>query len=256
MNNTFNGTLNQNRWFITCNPEKKTKYCLVCFPFAGGGASVFRHWHKYLSTDIEVIAIQYPGRENRIGEPPIQDMNELVSLICKNLIMKLDRPFVFFGHSLGAKIAFETILELERRYCLQPVSLLVSGCRAPHLGVEKPIHHLEGKEFILSLRSYNGTPEEVLGNRELMEVYLPMLKADFQLDEKFTSWPEERIECPIYAFGGNKDKIAPFPSIMDWSRYTKSHFDAMQYSGDHFFFKEHQTAFLKDIQKILRKNKW
>lgn len=253
MNKPINITGNHEKWLITKKTGRRATFRLFCFPFAGGGASVFRLWQSSFPEDVEVISVQYPGRENRISERPIADLHALVACITDVLMPRSDLPFAFFGHSLGAKIAFETSKELFKRNGLYPLCLLVSGCRAPHLSVDRKIHHLDDKEFVESLRLYNGTPEAVLKNTELMDIFLPMLRADFILDEKYTSEIGVKINCPIYAFGGDQDIIAPFSSIREWSRFTEKEFKATLFNGGHFFFKDQQTSFLQMIHEYLKK---
>jgi Predicted thioesterase involved in non-ribosomal peptide biosynthesis len=224
---------------------------LFCFPFAGGGASIFRRWHENLPGEIEVCAVQYPGRENRISEHPIDNLHVIVTTLFNLLLPRMDIPYAFFGHSLGAKIAFEIAKKLSRERGYPPVCLFVSGSRAPHIKAKLQLHRLEESEFINSLRRYAGTPEAVLRDRELMDVFLPMLRADFILDEKFDSDPGEKVDFPIYAFAGDSDEIAPLNEVEEWRRFTKGHFALKVFKGDHFFFRNVQPLLFESMIRIL-----
>lgn len=204
------------------NPRSRAAFRLFCFPYAGGGASIFRQWPENLPEIIEVCAIQYPGRENRISETPIDNLQVIVTKVFNILLPWMDIPYAFFGHSLGAKIAFEIAKKLSMESGYQPACLFVSGCRAPHISAKQQIYNLEKNEFINSLRRYAGTPESVLQDRELMNIFLPMLRADFMLDEKFNSNPGEKVEFPIYAFAGDNDEIAPLHEVEEWRQLTKA----------------------------------
>jgi medium-chain acyl-[acyl-carrier-protein] hydrolase len=224
---------------------------LFCFPFAGGGASTFRDWPERLPGEMEVCAVQYPGRENRISEPPIDNLHVMVNTLFHLLLPRLDIPYAFFGHSLGARIAFETAKKLSKERGCHPDCLFVSGSRAPHIRAKLQLYQMEDSEFINSLRRYAGTPEAVLQDSELMNIFLPMLRADFVLDEKFDSDPGERVEFPIYAFAGDNDEIAPLHEVEAWRRFTNGHFEMKVFKGDHFFFKKVQPLLFESMIKIL-----
>lgn len=249
--NDFIHTFERNDpWFVRrLNPKARVR--LFCFPFAGGGASIYRDWSQKLPEEIEVWAIQYPGRENRISEPPIDSLNIIVAKLFNKILPYLNVPYAFFGHSLGAKIAFETAKKLSIDEGLHPVCLFVSGSRAPHLEARLKMHELNETDFINSLRWYAGTPEAVLQDRELMDLFLPMLRADFILDGKFTSDPDEKADFPIYAFAGDNDVIAPVDEVKEWSRFTNGCFEMQVFNGDHFFFRRVQPLMFEPMIRVL-----
>lgn len=240
-----------NPWLLVRKPRPRAAIRLFCFPFAGGGASIFREWPEKLPGDIEVCAVQYPGRENRIRESPVDNLHVIVTTLFNLLLPRMDIPYAFFGHSLGAKIAFETAKKLSKERGYHPACLFVSGSRAPHITAKLQLHQLGETEFINSLRRYAGTPEVVLQNRELMNVFLPMLRADFILAEKFDSDPSEKVEFPICAFVGDNDEIAPLHEVEEWRRFTNGHFEMKVFKGDHFFFKSVQSLLFESMIKVL-----
>lgn len=238
-------------WLVEGKTRIKPKLRLFCLPYAGGGASLFREWQDAMPGDVQVAAIQLPGRENRINETPVDHIREVVSHLVKVLPPYCDIPFMFFGHSLGAKIAFELIRTLRRENGVQPLHLLVSGARAPHMPEPFPLHHLPDEGFIDGLRRYSAMPEEVLQNKELMGLFMPVLRADFSLDETYEYYDDAPFGCPITAFGGTEDHEISQDELLAWKQYTTNEFACHTFPGDHFFIKSSQKAFLGTVTEIL-----
>lgn len=238
-------------WLVEGKTRIKPKLRLFCFPYAGGGASIFREWQQAMPGDIQVSAIQLPGRENRINETPANRLRDVVDHLSQVLTPYCDIPFVFFGHSLGAKIAFELVRALRRKGGQQPLHLLVSGARAPHMPEPFPLHHLPDEGFIDGLRRYSAMPEEVLRNKELMSLFMPVLRADFSLDETYEYYDDAPISCPITAFGGTEDHEISREELLAWKQYTTDDFTWHTFPGDHFFIKSSQKAFLGTITEVL-----
>ena len=165
---------------------------LFCFPYAGGGASIYRQWASKLPVWIEVCAFQLPGREIRMREPGHTDLRSAVEEVADTIHSLLDKPFYLFGHSMGSAISFELARLLRRSGLPQPRHLFVSARRAPQLPQPKEdIHVLPEREFLASIKKLGGTPEEVLKNEELMELFLPTLRADFTLLETYKYVPAD-----------------------------------------------------------------
>ena len=238
-------------WVIMGKRNRKTRLRLFCFPYAGGGASIFRQWQESMPEGVEVCAVQLPGRENRVTEPPFTRLSLLVDAMVKNLDPYFDVPFAFFGHSIGAKIAFELARELRKKKGVQPVHLFVSGSRPPHIPEPRPLHLLPEHEFIKELRRFSGTPEAVMQSRDLMEMYLPILRADFAVDETYVYSENNPVDCPISAFGGCDDSEANREELDAWQRHTKGNFTLQMFQGDHFFIKNSQSLLLHSISQIL-----
>lgn len=237
-------------WLLTC-PDDKDKIRLFCLPYAGGGASVYREWAKFLPAQAGIYPIQLPGRETRIAESPLCNMDELVEQIAIGIVPYLQCPFIFFGHSLGARIAFELVRHLRTKWGIQPCHLLVAGSRAPQLAEPNPIHHLPDSEFIKELRRLAGTPEEILHNRDILEIFLPLLRADFTVDETYSYSPAMSLECPIAAFGGTWDLEAQRTEIEAWAEHTSGEFSLEMISGDHFFLHTARELLLQFVSRIL-----
>jgi medium-chain acyl-[acyl-carrier-protein] hydrolase len=225
---------------------------LFCLPYAGGSAAVFRAWSHDLPPEIEVNLVKLPGRESRVNEPPMSSLTTLVQALGQALQPYLNRPFALFGHSMGALISFELARHLAQTYGQSPTRLLVSGFRAPHLpDPEPPIYHLPEAEFVEEIRRFNGTPEAVLQNAELMELMLPILRADFTITETYTYTDAPPLDCPISAFGGLQDGVVSQEHIDPWSIHTRGDFALHMFPGNHFFLHSARPLLLWSIAQEL-----
>lgn len=225
---------------------------MLCFPYAGGGASIYRGWGASLPADLEVCPVQLPGRESRMRDEPFRHCEEMVPVIADALRPYLDLPFVFFGHSMGGLIGFELARELRRRGQPQPLHLFVSGRRAPHLPArEKPIHDLPEAEFLVELRELNGTPEEVLQHEELMRLLIPLLRADFSVNETYAFTEEEPFDFGISAFGGLGDEEVTREDVEAWRPLTRGRFRMRMLPGDHFFIHGSKDLVLEAVSRDL-----
>ncbi|MFQ5794196.1 MAG: thioesterase II family protein [Candidatus Bipolaricaulia bacterium] len=225
---------------------------LFCFPYAGGGASIFHTWSDDLPSDIEVCPVQLPGRENRLMEPPVTRLSSLVQTLAQALHPYLNIPFAFFGHSMGALISFELARQLRRRNDLSPVHLFVSGHHAPQIpNPNSPIHRLPESTFVKALRRLDGTPESVLQNTELMELLLPVLRADFAICETYVYSTEDPLDCPISAFGGLQDREVSYDDLAAWCDQTHRSFAIRTFPGNHFFLQSARVPVLRAISQDL-----
>lgn len=242
----------RSRWFRYRRIDSKTALRLFCFPFAGGSASAFWGWSDKLPREVELCAVQLPGRENRIAERPFTRMVELVETLVDVLVPLLDRPFAFFGHSMGATVAFEVVRRLRALQLPQPVHLFVSGCRAPHLpDPGRRFHLLPDAELIGELRKLEGTTEEVLKNNDLMQLLLPTLRADFELNETYVFRHGKPLDCGISAFCGSDDQTAPFEAVRVWREHTHTAFRFRIFEGRHFFISSSKDQVFEDLSAVL-----
>jgi medium-chain acyl-[acyl-carrier-protein] hydrolase len=226
---------------------------LFCLPYSGAGASVYRTWGTALAPNVEVVAIQLPGRESRLKEPLLHDLSMLIETLTPVLIPHLDRPFGFFGHSVGALVGFELARQLRRFDQPLPAHLFVSARHAPQLSAATaPIHQLPDVELVAQLRRYNGTPEVVLQNTELMNLFLPILRADLAMNENYMHLSEDAFEFPITAFGGLQDTQVGEDDLAAWAEQTQDTFRLQMFSGDHFFLKDHQSEILQSIVAVAK----
>jgi medium-chain acyl-[acyl-carrier-protein] hydrolase len=164
----------------------------------------------------------------------------------------LDKPFVFFGHSMGAIIAFELARSLRLKFGREPQALFVSGRRAPNIPSSEPATYgLPTEEFIEELSKLDGTPKEVLANKELMEIMIPVLKADFQLVQTYNFASDTPLQCPITAYGGLQDRYITREMLLRWKEQTSSRFAAHMLPGDHFFIRSAQDQLLRLLAREL-----
>jgi medium-chain acyl-[acyl-carrier-protein] hydrolase len=225
---------------------------LFCLPFSGGNPVEFRPWVEALPDTVEVCAVNLPGRGNRWSEAPYTRMPVLVKDLVPAMTPLLNKPFALYGHSLGALLAFETARELRRGMWPGPAHLFVAGCDAPHaLQQSEPVHALADAEFVEWLQHQNGTPKEVLRNREIMRLMLPVLRADFEVWETYAYTDAPPLACPITAFGGEQDPITRPEGLDAWQSHTTRRFAWRMFPGDHFFPRVRRTELLEEIGRIL-----
>lgn len=240
------------KWFAQA-PSTSAKLRLFCFPFAGGGGKAFKNWQDFFPSEVQVMPIVLPGRETRLMEETISNLPELVSRLLPALKQHLNVPFVFFGHSMGAKIAFECASALEKQN-IRPKALVLSGSRAPHIPEPKPIHHLPPDEFKRELRRFGGTPEGILENDELMDFFIPILRADFTLDETYSRKPgEANVSCPLHVLYALDDPEAPEHDVLPWKHYATETYSTHSFNGGHFFFQNYVLEISKLVKEYLVK---
>lgn len=221
-------------WVARPVPRPGASVRLFCLPYAGAGANAFRGWAARLPelTDVEVLPIRPPGREGRLGEPPHTDVERLAD----GVEGWLDRPYCLYGHSVGARIAFDLARELRRRARPAPRLLCVSGCPAPQLPVPTPEDsRLDDAAFLRRVTELGAMPSVVLENEELRELVLPALRADFAYVDTYEYRAQEPLSFPLHAIGGDADPEAPVDSVRAWGRQTSAGFRCSVLPGDHFF---------------------
>ena len=238
---------------LTCpKPNPKASLRLFCLPYAGGSSLIFRTWADSLPKSIEVCPIELPGRLTQMRSAPFTRLKPLVSEISSNLMAYFDKPFAFFGHSMGGLISFELARLLRQKYGINPIHLFISGRRPPQIpNTDPPIHALPETEFLEELRRLNGTPEAVLQNTELMQLLLPILRADFAVLETYTYTNEPPLECPITAFGGLQDKDVTLEDLEAWRKHTNNSYQSQMFPGNHFFLHSAQPLLLQSIAQQL-----
>ena len=240
--------LSADRW-LQKQPTNSAGHRLFCFPYAGGSAISYRRWHELFGDDIDVCPIQLPGRENRLDEPPVSNLKKLVQQLTTVLEPYVtSEPYAFFGHSMGALISFELAQEFKKRGWPAPSCLAVSAFRAPQLPDQSsPIHRLSDEKFIDALERYQGTPKSVLGNSDLMQIFLPILRADFKLLETYYYTKSAPLNCPIITFGGQDDQTVNQEKLSVWQAQTTSWFKLNMLPGDHFFFNQQAPTIVQSI---------
>ena len=241
-------------WIAFGKPNAKARLRLFCLPYAGTGAAIFRSWPDGLPADVEVCPVQYPGRGTRPLETPFTAISPLVRALAEGVLPLLDKPFAFFGHSLGALVTFEFTRHLRKQSGAQPVRLFISATRAPQIPLRnRPIHALPEGEFLAELRRLNGIPAKLLEDAEFMRFMIPVLRADFAVYETYAYATEPPLDCPISSFGGLQDPRVSQGDLESWRDQTSAACSLRMFPGDHFFLNAIQPLLLHAVSQDLRK---
>jgi medium-chain acyl-[acyl-carrier-protein] hydrolase len=241
-----------NSWVTYPKSNPQASLRLFCFPYTGGGAFSFRTWTGSLPKTIEVCPIELPGRGTQIGLVLFTRLEPLVQAIAQSLLPHLDKPFAFFGHSMGALVSFEVARLLRKQNEREPVQLFVSGCRALQIPSPEPLlHTLPEPAFLDRLRRLNATPKAVLENVELMQLLLPVLRADVAVIETYVYASEPPLNCLIAVFGGLQNVEVDFDCLQAWRQQTNAS-SLQMLSGDHFFLHSAQALLLQSLTQHLQ----
>jgi medium-chain acyl-[acyl-carrier-protein] hydrolase len=233
----------------------QARLSLVCFPHAGGSPFFGRGWSG-LPDWIEVMALVMPGPADREAAS-FRRVEMVVTRLVDNDPSLAGGPYALFGHSLGALVAFELARELRRRGRALPRALLASACEAPQVRkAPRPIHELPDAEFLRELEQLNGTPPEILGDRELMRVLMPRLRADFEMSAAYRYVAEPALACPICVYGGTEDPEVPLAELDAWRAQTSGGFRHASVRGGHFFHQTHPRELSEQIALALTGTPW
>ncbi len=239
-------------WLPFYKEKPQGRLRLFCFPFAGGGAGAYRAWQAGLPAHVELCALSLPGRESRFSEKPYTSLTALVDALVPALAPVMDKPFAFFGHSLGTLIAFELTRRLRREGRALPVHFFASGAPGPSLAHQQPkLGRLPHDELMAKLHAYNGTPKEVLEHATLMELLLPSLRADFILIDDYAYVAEAPLAVPATVLGGTGDATVPPTGLGAWAEVFTAAPRQVLLPGDHFFIQQQQPQVLSIISEAL-----
>jgi pyochelin biosynthesis protein PchC len=234
-------------WFRVQPVPLQARLRLVCFPHAGGPASFFRSWATHLPDGVELAAVCYPGHEGRIKEPLAEHMEDLAGPLAEACGRLPDVPMAFFGHSMGASVAYETALRLERDHGIGLSALCVSACGAP--GRERrrqPVS--DDDELAREILQMGGTEEAVLLNGEMRQVVLPIIRADLRLVQRYDAYASlEAISAPLVAYYGVADQGLDEQSVSAWAAFTRAHFTLRAMPGGHFYLEDDTAGFVRDL---------
>ena len=225
---------------------------LYCFPFAGGSAHYYQHWANQELDSLKGYAIELPGRGLRLKEPPALEFSELLQDLVGNISPILKPPYVFFGHSMGALLAFEFTRMLECLGLPLPAHLFLSACRAPHLrSRSRPWHSLPEQELIEEVERLEGTSTGALQNEDIRSLMVPILRADFRLAEQYTYLAKEPTSVPVSVFGGTEDPLIEPSDLAKWSEHTKDFRGSHLYQGGHFYLNDHTEDVINKIKNAI-----
>jgi medium-chain acyl-[acyl-carrier-protein] hydrolase len=237
-------------WLIRHRPESEAKMRLFCFPYAGGSAAVFREWSARLDPLVEVWSVEYPGRGTRRSEKPFKQLSQLVDALLPDMRDELTAPFAVFGHSMGSLVALEILERLAIQGGPEAVCFFASASRPPWCEARRPpTFDLPEPEFIQEVRALGGTPEELLADKTLTELFLPFLRADFQAAQTYSREMKVKLRCPIFAYGGLDDPEVSREDLSRWQDVCETSSVVRMFPGDHFYL---HSAVEKVMQVLSR----
>lgn len=235
-----------NAWIRRYHPTTTSRKRLVCFPHAGGSATFYRPVSATFSPTVDVIALQYPGRQDRRREVCIEDIGELADRITEQLLDLSEKPTVFFGHSMGATLAFEVASRLEQKGANTPRCLIASGRRAPSTQRKEGVHLHDDDGIIAELRQLNGTDSALLDD-EMLRIALPAIRSDYHAIESYACEPGRKLSCPITVLTGDADSKTSLEEAQAWREHTTASFRLKVFAGGHFFLTEHRSSVNAEI---------
>jgi medium-chain acyl-[acyl-carrier-protein] hydrolase len=238
-------------WLLR-RPRPAPSVRLFCFCYAGGSAAVYLPWQATLGPDVEVCAVQLPGRGSRYVEPFVPDIGAAADAIAHAVAPLLDLPCVFFGHSLGALLAYEVAQRLRALRLPLPHHLILSGAHGPRLRKPEALHLLGDTALRARLERYAGTPSEVLADADLLALTLPILRADFRLAAEYAYVPRMPLPVSISVFAGRDDEFESLAQYEDWFRETTLGVELVWFEGGHFFLNTASSQVLERIESIIR----
>jgi pyochelin biosynthesis protein PchC len=226
---------------------------LVCFPHAGGSASFYLPVSRALQPEVEVVSVQYPGRQERRNEPPVPDLHDLADRAAEALAPLVDRRTSFFGHSMGAVVAYEVALRLKRNHGVEPERLFVSGRRAPSVRrpLPDPVHLRDDAGVVAELRRLAGTDAGLLADEEVVRMILPAVRGDYRAIETYTPRPAAPLECAVTALVGDSDPQVEVAEAEAWAEHSTGPFDVQVFPGGHFYLIAEQPAVIAAVRDRL-----
>ncbi|WP_329521400.1 thioesterase II family protein [Spirillospora sp. NBC_01491] len=237
-------------WFRCTETRPWASMRLFCLPHAGGSAVFYRGWAEEVGPAVELHAVQYPGRADRMAEPGVPDAQQLARLIAGAMAPLLDRPAALFGHSMGALVAYEVARLLQERGAA-PVHLFVSGARAPHDRDDEAFAGLDDDGLVAEMVKLGGTDAEVLRDPELRELVLPYVRNDFALVENYRQRAGTRLAVPVTAVIGDADPRVDRAQAARWGEVTDARSALRVLPGDHFYLVPQQAAVVGEILRTL-----
>lgn len=253
VNLSNNTSVVSDRWSSCSRPNSQSQLRLFCFPYAGAGSSLFNIWSTWLPPEVELHLVHLPGRDARIREGLYRQLQPLIEPLTQGLLPHLDKPFAFFGHSMGSLLCFEVARELRRRGLPQPVHLFVSGRQPPHLPDPGPnLHSLPHDEFLKTTQElYGALPEIILQDPEMVDLFMSIMRADITMIETYTYEPEAAFDCPITVYGGVQDPSVDEDRLAAWKHQTTASFNLKMFPGEHFFIQTARADVLKGLRAEL-----
>ncbi len=235
------------RWLRRLSAGPAPRLRLLGLPHAGGTATTFANWPALLPTEVEMIAVQYPGRQDRIAEPYIEEMAEMADLVTAALRPLLDTPIVMFGHSMGSSLAYEVAVRLAREDGFVVDRIFVSARTSPHRIDGEPRHGLSDDELVAAMRRLGGPDLGVFDIPQLLPLILPPLRADLRLLDRHRPAAMTKLATPFTAFGGDQDETCPTTDLAEWADATSAGIDYRIFHGGHHYLRELEAAVVQEV---------
>jgi medium-chain acyl-[acyl-carrier-protein] hydrolase len=243
--------MSTDRHIVTFKKNAQAEKRLICVPYAGGTAAYYRPWLAHLPLATELQVVELPGRIH-MKEEAASDMDSLVDTIYSEVAALTDVPYVFFGHSLGSAVAYELTRRLQSDGRRLPDALFVSSRRAPHLPLaEAPISSLDSAAFIEIVQALyeNGIPQQIVEEKEILELFLPILRADIKVNETYQREVDSMLDTPVTLFYGTTDASLSLEDLEAWKAVTSGPFEMLPFEGGHFFLTQHRERLISEILK-------
>lgn len=232
------------------NPDADVR--LFCFPHSGAGASVFNDWHTLAPSCIEICPIQLPGRGTSFRETPIDNIEPLIDMLLHDIVDYMDKPFAFFGHSLGALLAYELTRNIASVSHHLPIHLFISAYRAPHLPNEgRMLHKLEHEELLAEIVALNGVPKELMKEPELVRYFMSVIRADLAVCETYVFRNSQPLPVSFTVYGGDTDPRAQSSELAPWRELCACEFDMKIFAGGHFYIESCRKELVDNIARAL-----
>jgi pyochelin biosynthesis protein PchC len=249
------GTVGSAAWIRRFHPVAAPGIRLACFPHIGGSASFYRPISTALAPEVEVLAVQYPGHQDRSGEDPLTDIHRIADQAFEALRPVLGDRMAFFGHSMGALVAFEVARRMEQVLGTTPAALVASGMWAPSRQREGEIDTSDPNnmsEVIADLRRLKGTDPALLEDGELMQTIVGTLRSDYIATASYRCGSGVQVDCPVTVFVGDRDPHVSVEAAQAWSGHTTGGFALHVFGGDHFYLSNLRTAVVSELFDVLR----
>jgi surfactin synthase thioesterase subunit len=235
-------------WIRRYRPVEESNTRLICFPHAGGSATFFHPLAMALPDNVDVVALQYPGRQDRRHEPLVGSVEEYADRITAALSTLPPKPTVYFGHSMGAVLAFETVLRLEHR---SAAVIVASGRRGPSTHRDDHVHLGDDQQILAEVKRLNGTSGALLADDEIVRMSMPAIRGDYTVIETYTCPRGRQVDTPISVLIGTDDPQSTVPEAHAWRQHTTGGFRLRTFPGGHFYLIAHQQAVTVELSEEL-----